>query len=230
MCKPAYFRRLKLTRRKQKMPRHLLRVFSALVLAVVIATLAAPAVQAQDGYRIRPGDTLRIEVLEDDALNRSALVLPDGTINFPLAGTLRASGRTVSELQGALATGLASSFAAAPNVFVSVNTLAERKPVRSRGPAAPPVITAYVMGEIAKPGKLEVAPGTSILQLLAEAGGLSKFAAHKRIELRRTDRKTGEVTTYLFSYTGQSNKPRIPGSTVLQSGDVVVIPERRLFE
>ncbi|MDQ2089665.1 polysaccharide biosynthesis/export family protein [Marimonas arenosa] len=211
------------------MPRHLMRVISALVLTMVFVVTSAPSSTAQDGYRIRPGDTLRIEVLEDSALNRDALVLPDGTISFPLAGTLRASGRTVSDLQGAIATGLASNFAAAPNVFVSVNTLAERKPVRSRR-AAPPVVAAYVMGEIAKPGKLEVSPGTTILQLLAEAGGLTKFAAQKRIELRRTDPATGAVTTYLFSYTGQSNKPRIPGSTVLQSGDVVVVPERRLFE
>ena len=201
-----------------------------MVLAVVTAVLAAPPVQAQDGYRIRPGDTLRIEVLEDNALNRSALVLPDGTISFPLAGTLRASGRTVSEVQNSLASGLASNFAATPNVFVSVNTLAERKPVRSRRAAAPPVIATYVMGEIGKPGKIEVSPETTILQLLAEAGGLTKFAAHKRIELRRTDPDSGETNTYLFSYTGHSKQPRIPGNTVLQSGDVIVVPERRLFE
>ena len=212
------------------MPRYLMKVFSALIVAVVLATITAPSATAQDGYKIRPGDTLRIEVLEDNALNRSALVLPDGTISFPLAGTLQASGRTVTQLQGALASGLASNFAAAPNVFVSVDTVAERKPGRVRRPAAAPVIAAYVMGEIANPGKLEVSPGTTILQLLAQAGGLTKFAAHKRIELRRSDPKTGTVTKYLFSYTGHSKEPRIPGSTVLKAGDVVVVPERRLFE
>ena len=47
---------------------------------------AAPAL-AQDGYLIRAGDILQIEVLEDPSLNRQALVAPDGRITMPLAGT-----------------------------------------------------------------------------------------------------------------------------------------------
>ncbi|MEL6782098.1 MAG: polysaccharide biosynthesis/export family protein, partial [Pseudomonadota bacterium] len=54
-----------------------------LVLALWSLCLAATSVAAQSDYRVQPGDTLAIEVLEDRDLNRSLLVLPDGTINFP---------------------------------------------------------------------------------------------------------------------------------------------------
>lgn len=200
------------------------------VLTALLALSIAPMAQAQSNYKIRAGDTLRVEVLEDGNLNRSVLVLPDGSINFPLVGTTGASGRTVAQLQAALAAGLTPNFANQPNVFVSVATLAEPRAVTPRTPKPDPVIDLFVMGEVASPGKLEADPGTTILQLLAQAGGLTKFAADKRIELRRADPATGFVRTYLFSYSRRAKGPRISGSTMLIEGDVVVVPERRLFE
>ena len=62
-------------------------------LTCLLAIQSLPA-EAQ-GYSIRPGDRLRIEVLEDDSLNRSVLVAPDGRISVPLVGTVVAGGRTL---------------------------------------------------------------------------------------------------------------------------------------
>ena len=63
-------------------------------LIALVATVFATGAFAQSGYQIRTGDTLQIEVLEDPSLNRSVLVLPDGTISLPFAGSIRAAGRT----------------------------------------------------------------------------------------------------------------------------------------
>jgi polysaccharide export outer membrane protein len=189
------------------------------ILTMTVAGLAA----AQASYSIRPGDTLQIEVLEDASLNRSVLVLPDGTINFPMVGSLRAAGHSVADVRATLAAGLAPNFANPPNVFVTVAQLAERRPQVA---AAAPGLDIYAMGEVAKPGKLEAAPGLTLLQALAQAGGFTRFAATRRIELHRTDPKTGTEQVYLFNYRGGG----ISGSTPLQEGDVIVVPERRLFE
>jgi len=85
------------------------------------------------------------------------------------------------------------------------------------------------MGESNVPGKKEITSGTTILQFLAQSGGLGKFAAEKRIELHRTDTKTGETTVYLFDYTGKTGG-RIASSTTLVAGDVIIVPERGLLE
>ncbi|MFV0515678.1 MAG: polysaccharide biosynthesis/export family protein [Jhaorihella sp.] len=181
---------------------------------------------AQDNYVIRPGDTLQIEVLEDPSLNRSVLVLPDGTINFPMAGTVSARGRSVSDVQQNLSSVLASNFAAAPNVYVSVGSLAQAAPRSSSR-----LMDVYAVGEIERPGRAEVDPGTTLLQFLAEAGGPTVFAAKKRIELHRTDKRTGAVSTYLFDYTAPAGGAGgISGGTRLAPGDVVKVPQRRLFE
>lgn len=188
--------------------------------------VSADRAAAQDNYVIRPGDTLQIEVLEDPGLNRSVLVLPDGTINFPMAGTVGARGRSVSEVQQNLSTALAPNFAAAPNVYVSVGSLAQSAPRSSSR-----LMDVYAIGEIERPGRAEVDPGTTLLQFLAEAGGPTVFAAEKRIELHRTDSRTGAVSTYLFDYTMPAGGGGgISGGTRLAPGDVVKVPQRRLFE
>lgn len=202
----------------------------ALVLVVALILGTAFGAEAQSGYRIQAGDTLSVEVLEDGSLNRSVLVLPDGSINFPLAGTLRAGGRTSAQVQQQLAAALAPNFAVTPNVFVSVASLAPVVPPQPRQPKEPVTQGAFIMGEVNSPGRFDVEPGTTLLQLLAQAGGLTRFAAETRIELRRTHPKSGAVTRYLFSYSGKAKGPRISGGTQLIDGDVVVVPERRLFE
>lgn len=196
-----------------------------IILGALLAATLSTGAFAQSSYQIRSGDSLQIEVLEDPALNRSVLVLPDGSINFPLVGTIPAAGRSVSDVRSDLSAALASKFAAAPNVFVGVGTLAEVAP---RVSAAAATISVYAMGEVTSPGKADVAPGTTVLQFLAQAGGFTRFAAQKRVQLRRTA-KGGVEQIYLFNYDGTGTSG-IAGSTRLQSGDVIVVPQRKLFE
>lgn len=181
------------------------------------------------GYGVRNGDILRIEVLEDPSLNRSVLVAPDGRITIPMAGSLRARGRTVGAIQRNLVTRLTSNFALPPNVYVSVEKLGERA-ARSNSAALAPTIDIYLVGEAAKPGKLSVSSGTTLLQLFAQMGGFSKFAATKRIQLRRTDPQTKAQTVYKFNYKAIEKNASNSGNTELQDGDVIIIPQRRLFE
>lgn len=208
------------------------RVARAMGLALASMILLAGAALAQSNYTLRAGDTLAIEVLEDASLNRTVLVLPGGSINFPLVGGVQAGGRTVDQVRQSLVAGLTANFANPPTVFVAVAGLAERKPVvrAAPQPEEEETISAFVTGEVNGPGKLELEPGTTILQVIAQAGGLTPFAAEKRIELRRVDPASGRMQTYLFSFTGKGRGPRISGATVLAEGDVIVVPERRLFE
>ncbi len=198
-----------------------------LMVGLVLGSVSGAA--AQDNYVIRPGDTLQIEVLEDSSLNRTTLVLPDGTINFPMAGTVRTTGRSVDDLRQNLSSALAPSFASAPNVYVSVASLAQRTPPSGSGSSR--TMDVYALGEVNNPGRVGIKQGTTLLQFLAESGGLTKFAAEKRIELHRTDRKTGAITTYMFNYrTPGGSATGISGSTRLAPGDVIKVPQRRLFE
>jgi polysaccharide export outer membrane protein len=197
--------------------------------AVLLACLTGAV--AQDNYQIRPGDTLQVEVLEDNTLNRSALVLPDGNISFPLAGAVQASGLTLGQVQANLQQRLAPNFATPPTVFVSIGRLSEAAaPVAATGGFyAPASIDVFLLGEAAKPGKYEVERGTTLLQFFAQSGGFSKFAATKRIQLRRMD-ATGVEKVYVFNYKAMEAGTSSGGSTTIADGDVIMVPQRRLFE
>ena len=203
---------------------------SLLAIAGLAISLLAGTASAQ-GYRIQPGDTLSIEVLEDDTLNRQVLVLPDGTITFPMAGTLPAAGRSPEQLRETLSTRLAPNFASPPNIYVAVSRLKEDSPGVAGQAADAVTQNVYVMGEAVKPGLIEVEPGTTLLQALAVAGGFGKFAATRRVQLHRATGQANQVKIYAFDYNRPAGgKGTISGATVLAPGDVIVIPQRRLFE
>jgi polysaccharide biosynthesis/export protein len=199
-------------------------------LGLMLAVLLAPAAWAQ-GYSIQPGDVLQMEVLEDPSLNRNLLV------SLPLVGSVRASGKSVEGLRSSISAALAPNFASPPSVTLSVGQL---NPVTSAVTNAAAqaaaanyqpygTVSIYAMGEFNTQGRLDVRSGTTLLQFLAETGGLSRFAATKRIQLRRADKKTGTETVYNYNYKAVQAGAKAP-AIVLREGDVIVAPERKLFE
>lgn len=192
------------------------------IISILAAVMLLVMPQLAAAYSIAPGDTLRIDVLEDQNLSRAVLVLPDGTINFPGAGTIRVGGSSPAAAQTLIADKLAPEFASRPSVYVSVSGLApetEEKAVKPK--------QIYIMGEIAKPGIVEADKGVTLLQAIAQAGGFTRFAATKRVELHRMDPNSNTEQVYIFDYR---NRKGISGATPLAKGDVIVVPERRLFE
>lgn len=198
------------------------------LIAAVFTLLLATAAVAQSEYRVRAGDTLAIEVLQDPGLNRSAVVLSDGRISFPFAGTVRVGGRTVTQIETAIAEAIAPNFAAPPNVFVSV-VPAERLP-STNGSADAPTIDIYFLGEVNTPGLVEMEPGTRLLQAIAQSGGLTRFAADKRLQLRRTDKSTGTTDLFVINLRAILDGGAVTNNLVMRDGDVIIVPERRLFE
>lgn len=193
-----------------------------LIFALVAFFVTATATVAQQ-YRLQPGDVIRVEVLEDPDLSRQVFVLPDGNITFPLAGNVRAGGRTLQQVQNSLSGALAPNFAAPPTVFVSVVRLSPEED------EAEELITVYVLGEVSNPGQRQVKKGTQILQFLAQAEPFSRFAATKRLQLRRVDAH-GVEKQYNINYRAIQRGAMVYSNFLVKEGDVLVVPQRRLFE
>jgi polysaccharide export outer membrane protein len=194
---------------------------------LVIAFWAGMAL-AQERYEVQSGDTLGIEVLEDSSLNRTVLVLPDGRINFPFAGSLRVAGLTAEQVETTITSAIQSNFANPPTVFVSVSPRPELREPGASAEADEPTIDIYFVGEVNRPGLVEVAPGTTLLQAVAISGGVSRFAAIKRIQLRRTD-AGGVQRVTILNYKALADGA-VTTDIELRDGDVILVPERRLFE
>lgn len=187
-----------------------------------------PLMATAQGYRIGAGDILRVEVIEDETLNRSVLVDPGGRISFPQAGSILVKGKTVAAVQSTLVARLTPNFAAPPSVYVALERVAP--PAPKREPVEPKKISIYVLGEVARPGAIELERGSTLLQAFAAMGGFSEFAATKRVQLRRTDSKTGIENVTTLNYKAISQGQTANATLKLRDGDVILVPTRRLFE
>ena len=184
-----------------------------LILSLVLASISA-AFAADSTYRLKAGDTLEILVWQEEGMERQVIVAPDGSISFPLAGHLKVRGRTPSQVERALTARL-KKFITDPLVTVTVREVIERE------------FDVYVLGQVKAAGKFTTDKPTTVMQALSMSGGLSEFAALRRIKVLRKTR-SGEISME-FNYSDVQSGRDLSTNIYLRSGDVVVVPERGLF-
>jgi polysaccharide export outer membrane protein len=163
-----------------------------------------PAVQP---YRIGPEDTLHISVWKNEAMSRTVPVRPDGMVSLPLINDVEAAGLTPMELRGRIAEKLAE-YIPSPEVSVILTDVRSFK--------------VSVIGEVARPARYELKAATTVLDVLALAGGFTQFASRTRIVVLRPAGKT--VARVPFNYqkviAGGSEQENFH----LQPGDIVLVP------
>lgn len=159
---------------------------------------------APEAYRIGAEDLLQVSVWKNEALTRTVPVRPDGKISLPLVNDVQAAGLTALELRDVLTRKLAEYM---PNPEVSVIV----SDIRS--------LKVSVIGEVAKPGRYELKSWTTVLDVLAMAGGFTQFASRSKIIILQQDGAT--MKRIPFNYN------RIAGEQenfYLRSGDIVLVP------
>ncbi|EKO3375881.1 SLBB domain-containing protein [Vibrio fluvialis] len=79
----------------------------------------------------------------------------------------------------------------------------------------------YVMGEVAIPGAYEGKPGASFMDILANAGGPTRFAESRQIRIIKAN---GQVIRFdMVAYTEGSGSSPLPA---IVSGDAIFVPEK----
>jgi polysaccharide export outer membrane protein len=192
-----------------------MRILLSLVLWLGCWT-AAIAQSAQ----LQPGDVISISVYQDPKLDRQVLIGPTGMISFPLIGQVKAGGLTPAALEGVLKERLKGKFSEGPDITVSLaaaKTLEEDLKPRF-----------YITGEVLRPGYFVMRTKLDVLQAIAIAGGFSPFAAKQRIQVRR--KIDGVESTFVFNYNDFFSGTNVEDNLRLRAGDVIIVPERGLFE
>jgi polysaccharide export outer membrane protein len=172
--------------------------------AVVVP--AAPVTVGSE-FVIGPEDLLQISVWKNESLSRQLPVRPDGKISMPLLHDVQAAGLTPMQLRDKLAAALAEFM---PNPEVSVTVLEVRS------------YRVSVLGEVQKPGVLQLKAPTTVLEAIALSGGFRDFASPSKIVIFRKDER-GETQRLRFNYNravGAAGEENV----TLRSGDVVVVP------
>jgi polysaccharide biosynthesis/export protein len=172
---------------------------------------AAPALPAgvttPPGYVIGPDDQLAIVYWREKDMSADVVVRPDGMISLPLLNDIPASGLTPEQLRVAITTG-ATKFVEEPTVSIVVKAINSRK--------------VYITGQVGKPGPYPLSGPTTVLQLIATAGGVAEYADKSKIVVIRNE--GGKQTTFRFNYSDVMKGKNLSQNIELKPGDSVLVP------
>ncbi|HQU01283.1 MAG: hypothetical protein B7X01_00805 [Acidiphilium sp. 21-62-4] len=184
--------------------------------AAPMATSAAIAPVSAEAagplYRIGPGDRLSVFVYGSPDLSVHDLpVRPDGRISLPLVPNIVAADKTTVELDQEITDKL-SKFVKSPNVTVMVDSF--------HGPLSSQV---RVIGGASKPIAVAYVNHLTLLDVMVDAGGLSKFANGNDAYVVR--KQNGTETKIPVEIGALLNRGDMTQNLAMEPGDVVVIPE-----
>ena len=161
-------------------------------------------------YQVNAGDVLSLEVWNEPSLSSEQFsVRPDGFVSIPVIGEIRASKKTIVELQASIAKGLSRYLKDEPTVVVSV--------LASNGNLV------YILGKVGRPGAFPLNGPMDVTQALAFAGGLNSFAAENKIKILRRD-DSGQQRSIKFKYGQVKDGDKLETNILLKSGDIVLVP------
>jgi polysaccharide export outer membrane protein len=164
-------------------------------------------VETPAGYVIGPGDVLGIRFWQQDGLSGDVIVRPDGKISVPLLNDVQAAGQTPQQLGEQIRT-TATRWVQDPNVTVIV------RQVNSRA--------VYITGQVVHAGRYPLNGSTSILQLIAMAGGLAEWADAENVTLMRSEQN--RFVTHRFNYKDVVARKNLAQNIELRPGDTVIVP------
>lgn len=177
------------------------------------APAAKASTESGSSYRLGEGDRLELSVFGQDDLKQTLEVRSDGTVQFPLIGVMPVAGRTLFSVRAELETRL-KEFLVGPQVSLDIKEY-QSQPVN-------------VVGEVEKPGTYYLKGPTTLMDIMAQSGWMTREAGNEIIITRHESGTDGETRQINISkddlLTGGSKfNPR------LQAGDVITVGPKQFF-
>jgi polysaccharide export outer membrane protein len=135
-------------------------MIAALVKTAVPACAQDAAAAAAPDYVVGAPDVLMITVWKQLDLTGKFEVAKDGTIAFPLLGSVQVAGKKVPAIEKELTAALADGFVRAPQVTVAIDAFRSQQ--------------VFVLGEVKAPGPVPLTGGMTLIEALVRAGSLSE--------------------------------------------------------
>ncbi len=173
-----------------------------------------PAATAQEGgyqYVIGPGDTLDIFVWGYEDLSVQVPVRPDGRITTRLIEDMQASGKTPTELARDIEKKYVT-YVKNPTVTITVDQF-----------VGDPSQQIKVVGGGSEPKTVPYRNNMTVLDVMIEVGGLSKFSSGNKARLVRTE--NGQQRSYRVRLQSLLKGGDIKANRPVQPGDIIIIPE-----
>ncbi|MEE9268941.1 MAG: SLBB domain-containing protein [Candidatus Krumholzibacteria bacterium] len=157
-------------------------------------------------YVLGPSDELLLVLRGPETKVHYLLVLPEGNVILPNVGSMRASGRTLSEFREEVKRSLGRYYR---NVEIDCQLSRPRR------------FVVFVLGEVESPRAVELAAPFRVSHALAGAGGIKRTGTSRQIHIREDGRTVRTVDLFLFRQLGDlSHNP------MLKEGQSVFVPPK----
>src|SRR2546422_9787890 len=153
-------------------------------------------------YVIGPDDQLSVLFWRDKDMSSDVVVRTDGRISLPLLNDVQAAGLTPDQLRQKVIEE-AKRFLEDPNATIVIRQIHSRK--------------VFITGQVEKPGPYALLAPTTVLQLIAMAGGLREYADGQKIMIFRTEK--GVPVSYKFNYKWVMKRKNLRQNVELKPGD-----------
>lgn len=168
---------------------------------------AGATVEPSADYVIGTEDVLGIVFWREPSLSADVVVRPDGKISLPLLNDVHVTGQTPDQVRQLLAK-MADRFVDSPQPSVVVRQINSRR--------------VFITGNVERPGAFPLLRPTTVVQLIALAGGLREFANKGSIVIVRDD--GGQPQTFRFNYDKLKSGKDLAQNIDLRPGDTVIVP------
>jgi protein involved in polysaccharide export with SLBB domain len=187
-----------------------------------VAELATASYVADDKYKLRAGDKLSFQILEDRVIDdkdapKSLVVSDSGEVDVPYLGRMVAADKTCKQLGDEMKAQLEKEYYYRATVILSmdqVNKLLGR---------------IYVWGQVHNQGPIDIAVNENLTagKAILRAGGFADFANKKKVKVVRgggTDPKA--KLTFDLNMVEILEKGKTEKDVLLQPDDFIIVPSR----
>ena len=184
-----------------------------------------------EAHKLTSGDMLKVTVYKEPDLSGEFEVKDDGTITYPLLGSVDLKGLTTVEAEAKIAGLLKQGYVANPYVQLNVMPPAVPStiinPSQNEAPSMQIGQSVTVLGCVGKPGlyPMPADKNLTVLQLIAFAGGFTRYASLSNTKIIRTNSDGKKETIYPHVNSAINGNGE---DMVLEPGDMVYVPERTL--
>jgi polysaccharide export outer membrane protein len=180
------------------------------------ATALGAGYVADDKYKLRLGDKISFQILEDRDAPKSLVVADSGELDLPYLGRMTAVDKTCKQMAAEIKTQLEKEFYYRASVVLALDAASR---VLGR---------VYVWGQVHNQGALELSLSENLTtgKAILRAGGFGDFANRKRVKVIRpatnsTAKQVFELNMIEILEEGQTEK-----DVVLQPDDSVIVGSR----
>jgi polysaccharide biosynthesis/export protein len=183
--------------------------------------------EADETYRLQPGDRLIFQVLagdrddpqllREDPDARTPLTVSDsGEIDVPYLGRLPAQGQTCRDLVEGIKAGLEQTFYYHATVILALDTVGSRDLGR-----------VYISGQVVRQGPVQIPPGETLTvsKVILRAGGFANFANKRAVQVTRRN-ADGQEQRFELNMQDVLERGMLHRDMELKSDDFITVPAR----